>query len=96
MRCPSCENDAVPKGARLCPQCNSPLPRPPVIDYGSYIAERTKDFTGREWAFRAIDDWLGDPGGARVFMLTGKPGCGKTDLLPHGRRPGTWNGGKRK
>jgi hypothetical protein len=45
-----------------------------------WVFERTHDFTGREWVFRAIDDWLADPDGARVFLLTGDPGCGKTAI----------------
>ena len=51
-----------------------------VLDFSGYIAERTRDFVGREWVFQAIDDWLGDSGGARVFLLTGEPGCGKTAI----------------
>jgi hypothetical protein len=31
------------------------------FDYSSLIAERTKDFTGREWVFAEIDRWLADP-----------------------------------
>lgn len=50
----------------------------PVIDFSSYIAERTSDFTGREWVFQAINDWLAKPDGSRYFLLTGEPGSGKT------------------
>ena len=28
------------------------------LDFSEYIAERTLHFTGREWLFREIDDWL--------------------------------------
>src|SRR5438105_3279694 len=52
----------------------------PVIDFMSYITERTINFTGREWVFQAINDWLADPDGSRFFLLTGEPGAGKTAI----------------
>lgn len=51
-----------------------------AIDYTSYISERTTNFTGREWVFQAVNDWLADPDGSRFFLLTGEPGCGKTAI----------------
>lgn len=29
-----------------------------MVNYSDLIAERTKDFTGREWVFAKIDRWL--------------------------------------
>ena len=55
-------------------------PRPPVINFSSYTAERTFKFTGREWVLQAIDTWLADPIGAHFFVLTGEPGAGKTAI----------------
>ncbi len=52
----------------------------PVIDFTSYIAERTINFTGREWVFQAINNWLADPNGSRFFLLIGEPGSGKTAI----------------
>ncbi|HBY95043.1 MAG TPA: hypothetical protein DEP84_13970, partial [Chloroflexi bacterium] len=49
-----------------------------MIDFFPDIAERTRDFTGREWVFAAIDEWLARPDGARSFVVTGEPGSGKT------------------
>jgi hypothetical protein len=49
-----------------------------VIDFTSYIAERTRDFTGREWVLAEIDHWLANPDAPRYFVLTGEPGIGKT------------------
>ncbi len=49
----------------------------PTIDFSDYIADRTRDFTGREWVFAAIDKWLAEDG-PRTFLLTGGPGSGKT------------------
>lgn len=43
------------------------------------IADRTRDFTGREWLFRRLDAWL-EGGRPPVFLLTGKPGSGKSAL----------------
>jgi thioredoxin-like negative regulator of GroEL len=51
-----------------------------ALDFTSYIIERTTNFTGREWVFQAINDWLADPDGARSFLLKGEPGSGKTAI----------------
>ena len=51
------------------------------IDFTSYVADATRDFTGREWVFAAIDDWLAPPATMRHFLLTGEPGSGKTALV---------------
>ena len=48
------------------------------LDFSAYIAERTQNFTGREWVFEKVNSWLSDPGGERVFLLTGGPGTGKS------------------
>lgn len=32
-----------------------------TLDFSAYIADRTRDFTGREWLFAEIDRWLADP-----------------------------------
>jgi tetratricopeptide (TPR) repeat protein len=50
------------------------------IDFSAYIADRTTNFTGREWVFEAIQNWLADPKGERFFLLTGEPGSGKTAI----------------
>jgi hypothetical protein len=63
------------------------------LDFSEYIAERTLHFTGREWLFREIDDWLDDPKAPQFFILTGDPGIGKSAIasrLKHfsdGKRP---------
>src|SRR5262245_59465500 len=46
-------------------------------DLAAYIADRTRDFTGRAWVFRRIDGWLAAPT-PRFFLLQGGPGSGKT------------------
>jgi hypothetical protein len=51
-----------------------------LLDFTPLIAERTRDFTGREWVFKAIAAWLADPEGDRVFLVTGGPGTGKTAI----------------
>jgi hypothetical protein len=33
------------------------------LDFSATIAERTRDFVGREWAFAEIDAWLDVPDG---------------------------------
>jgi hypothetical protein len=53
------------------------------IDYAELIADRTRDFRGREWVFEAINEWLAGPTGSPVLMLTGEPGSGKTIIAAH-------------
>ena len=50
----------------------------PVINFSDFIADRTRDFTGREWVFAQIDHWLAAGDAPRTFLLTGSPGSGKT------------------
>jgi hypothetical protein len=45
-----------------------------------YVRDRTHNFTGRKWVFRAIHEWLSDPDGSLYFVLTGEPGSGKTTI----------------
>ena len=80
MNCPSC-SVALPPEAKFCPACRAAVisgTAGQAIDFSPYIQERTRDFTGREWAFRAIQDWLRKSSGPCFFLLTGEPGCGKT------------------
>jgi hypothetical protein len=48
------------------------------LDFSTYITDRTKDFTGRDWIFAEINDWLADPKGSCFFIITGEPGIGKS------------------
>jgi len=50
------------------------------IDFSIYIDYRTRDFTGREWVFKAIDNWLAASRGLHFFLLTGEPSSGKTAI----------------
>src|ERR1700694_2795383 len=50
---------------------------PSSLDFSSYIAERTRDFTGRRWVFDEFDRWLSTRGAPRYFMIVGEPGIGK-------------------
>jgi hypothetical protein len=49
-----------------------------MLDFSTLIRERTEHFVGRDWVFRAVNDWLGRPDAPRVFLLSGDPGTGKT------------------
>ena len=51
-----------------------------MINFSVYIADRTRDFTGREWVFAEIDAWLADPDAPRFFIITGEPGIGKSAI----------------
>ncbi|HEX5702374.1 MAG TPA: WD40 repeat domain-containing protein [Pyrinomonadaceae bacterium] len=44
-----------------------------------FIADRTKDFTGRQWIFAKLNDWLAQPG-SPFFRIEGGPGTGKSAL----------------
>jgi WD40 repeat protein len=60
---------------------NATIPQPqPGIDFLDTITGRTPNFTGREWVFLTIRQWLSDPNGYRYFLLTGEPGIGKTAI----------------
>jgi hypothetical protein len=48
------------------------------INFSAYIAERTRDFTGREWVFAELDRWLVTADVPQYFIITGAPGIGKT------------------
>lgn len=50
------------------------------LDFSAYVAERTKNFTGREWIFQVINDWLSGKDTSRNFLLTGEPGSGKSAI----------------
>ncbi len=44
-----------------------------------FILDRTRDFTGRDWVFDALQSWLADPN-KNYFSLTGGPGTGKSAI----------------
>ena len=58
------------------------------LDFSAYIADRTHQFTGREWVFERVKRWLEDAEGdspeerlrQRFFLLTGEPGSGKSAI----------------
>ncbi len=54
-----------------------------VLDFSTYIAERTYDFTGRDWILAEIERWLADPDAPSTFIITGDPGVGKSALAAH-------------
>ncbi|MGC9350135.1 MAG: hypothetical protein ACP5JG_18490 [Anaerolineae bacterium] len=50
------------------------------IDFSRYIADRTKDYTDREWVYSDMDAWLGKTDAPTIYHLNGKPGSGKTAI----------------
>ena len=54
-----------------------------TVDFAGYVAERTEEFTGREWLLDAVAAWHADPEGERCFLVTGEPGVGKTAVAAH-------------
>jgi hypothetical protein len=51
-----------------------------VLDFDFYIHERAQGFSGRNWVFERIDEWLAHNGGSRFLLFTGEPGSGKTAI----------------
>src|SRR5258707_1014934 len=51
-----------------------------TLDFSQLIADRTQQFSGREWVFKAVDQRLRDPKAPRAFLLVGGPGTGKTAI----------------
>jgi hypothetical protein len=52
--------------------------------FDSLIAERTRQFVGREFVFKALDDFLADPTqSSGYFIIKGEPGIGKSALMAH-------------
>lgn len=50
-----------------------------MFDFSAHIAERTLDFTGREWLFAEIDRWLADPPASQIFLFTGASEIGESN-----------------
>jgi len=50
------------------------------LDFDADILRHAARFTGREWVFKAVDDWLREPAAQRMFWICGGPGSGKTAI----------------
>ena len=50
------------------------------LPFDADIAQHLKRFTGRDWVFERIDQWLADANSSRVFWISGSPGVGKTAI----------------
>jgi len=57
-----------------------PQRRLAAIDFSRDIARLTRDFTGRDWLFDEVGQWL-RRGEQRFFILTGEPGVGKNAFV---------------
>jgi hypothetical protein len=68
---------------RLLTEAPPPLaPHLRVLDFERLVDERTRNFVGRDFIFRAIDDLLKNPNFRSGYVLIrGEPGIGKTALL---------------
>jgi hypothetical protein len=51
-----------------------------ALDFDPYIAERTGEFSERDWVFERIHAWISDLNAPRFLLLTGEPGSGKTAI----------------
>lgn len=50
------------------------------LEFDTDILNHVEKFTGRQWVFNAIRQWLDEPPEQRVFWICGGPGVGKTAL----------------
>jgi WD40 repeat protein len=49
-------------------------------DFAGFLHEKRRDFCGREWLFRKIDDWRTHRD-ERALLITGDPGVGKSAVV---------------
>jgi WD40 repeat protein len=49
-------------------------------DFAAFLHEKRRNFCGREWLFRQIEDWRTHRG-ERALLITGDPGVGKSALV---------------
>lgn len=50
-------------------------------DFASFLYDKRKNFTGREWLFDEIDAWRAASDAQRVLLITGDPGVGKSAIV---------------
>jgi WD40 repeat protein len=50
------------------------------LSFEADLIHYQKWFTGREWVFKKIDEWLRNESSPRLFWITGLPGIGKTAI----------------
>lgn len=62
------------------PPATSANVREKILDYTSYISEKTRDFVGREFIFDPIEKFIKGKQKKGYFLIEGKPGAGKTSL----------------
>ena len=53
------------------------LPR--MLDFNSFLEDRRRDFTGRQWLFARLEELLAGP--ARAVLITGPAGIGKSAIV---------------
>lgn len=53
------------------------------VDNQLDIAEKARDFVGREWLTERFFRWLADDNSSTVYFLTGGPGTGKSSFSAH-------------
>ncbi len=54
------------------------------LDYERVLRRKPTDpFTGREWLFDRIDQWIADPDAPSTLFVVGGPGVGKTSAMAH-------------
>jgi hypothetical protein len=49
-------------------------------DFAAFLHEKRRDFCGREWLFRQLDDWRTHRS-ERALLITGDPGVGKSAVV---------------
>jgi hypothetical protein len=72
---------AIPRGVAE-PMTPGPAARLAAVDFSSYVSRLTQNFSGREWLFKEINQWLAE-GEEQFFVLIGPPGIGKSAVAAH-------------
>ncbi len=53
------------------------------LDFNADLVFNQTWFTGRQWVFDYITEWLANTNASRLLCITGKPGIGKTAIATH-------------
>jgi len=79
MKCPFCGFEHVPTVPGSAPFAPGSCRWHRLWTFPGFSSV-ARDLEGREWVWRAVNDWLADSTAPRFFLITGEPGSGKTTL----------------
>jgi hypothetical protein len=77
------QSDEVESYSRELSELRKRLALPTVSRAQKFDRLVGREIVGREWLTEKINEWLYDKNGARIMMLYGKPGSGKSMFAAH-------------